>query len=164
MEGQLRSGLSLTAVVLALLAGVCVILFFTLSDVGKLKDVAAFAQSVVTAIAIVAGGIFAYHKLQVFRTFEPHLTISHKVSHRTIGDSYVHVDAVATLHNSSKVKIELRKGFLRLQQVAPVSDEEVETLYADVFIDGKYDDIQWPTRDEVTRVWEKDELGRVHTT
>ena len=154
----LRSGPLLTAVVLALLTGVCVVLFLALSDIGKLKDIAAFAQSVVTAIAIVVGGIFAYHKLQVFRTFEPHLTISHKVSHRTIGDSYVHIDAAATLHNSSKVKIELLKGFFRLQQVVPVSDAEVESLYAHLLGGQDYKDIQWPTLYEVQRAWDKDEL------
>ena len=46
------------------------------------KDLAAIIQSVVTVVAIVERGIFAYYKLQIFRVFEPHLSISHEFSHR----------------------------------------------------------------------------------
>ena len=104
------------------------------------------------------GGIFAYYKLQLFRDFKPHLTISHDISHRVLSDSYMHIGVTATLHNRSKVQIELRKGFSRLQGVAPVSDEEVESLYAGTFEDMEHDTLQWPTLDEVDRAWDEGEL------
>ena len=111
-------------------------------------------QAIATVVLICVGGIFAYRRLQLFRTFEPHLTISHNIRHRFIGDSYTHIDVTATLHNSSKVHLELREGFFLLQQISPVSDEQVEELYAGVFIDGEYDDIRWTVLDEVQRDWD----------
>ena len=123
-------------------------------------------QVIVTAIAIFMAAAFALFKLQIFRVFAPHLTISQKVSHRPIGESYVHIAASATLRNSSKVKIELRKGLFLLQQISPVDDQEVESLYAQVFVDKEIDDILWPTLYEVHRTWDKNALiiepGEIH--
>ena len=130
----------------------------TWTDAERGKDLTAIVQSVITVVAIVGGGVFAYYKLQIFRTFEPHLTISHEVSHRYIGDSYVHIAVTATLHNSSKVKMELRKGFFLLQQISPLSDEEVKSLHDQVFEDQEYQHIQWPTLEEVEREFGKGEL------
>ena len=123
-------------------------------------------QAMVTAIAIVVAAIFAIFKLQIFRDFAPHLTISQKVSHRAIGDSYIHIYVAATLENSSKVKIELKEGLFILQQIAPVKDEDIEALYAEIFVDKEAEDILWPTLDEVRRKWTKNTLiiepGEVH--
>ena len=121
-------------------------------------DSAKVVQALGTVVAIFSGGFFAYYKLQMFRDFEPHLTISHRVSHRPVGDSYVHIDVTAILHNSSKVQIEIRKGFFLLQQISPVSDESVESMYAQVFQDSTHDNLQWPTLDEITRAWSEAEL------
>ena len=128
-----------------------------LTDV-SFKDSATIVQAIGTIVAIATGGVFAFHRLQLFRTFEPHLTISHQVSYRPIGESYVHIAVTATLYNSSKVKIEIRKGFFLLQQIAPVSDEEVEYLYTQVFDDMEQNSIQWPTLDEFERDWDRGEL------
>ena len=130
----------------------------TWTDAERGKDLVAIIQSLVTVVAIVGGGIFAYYKLQIFRTFEPHLTISHEVSHRYIGDSYVHIAVTATLYNSSKVKMELRKGFFLLQQISPLSDEEVKSLQDQVFENQEFQHIQWPTLEEVEREFGKGEL------
>ena len=159
-KGQMQRVATMAGVVLALLAAVLVTLHFTLSDdyASRAGSLAGIVQSVVTVLAIMSGGAFAAYKWQVFRDFAPHLTISHRVSHRPIGDSYVHIDVTATLHNSSKVRIELHEGFFRLQQIAPVSDEEIEALYAQVFVDREHDYLRWPTGDEVVRTWDKDEL------
>ena len=157
-QNQLLRGVVLVVAVLGLLACVAFLLAFILPNVGRAKDISAIIQSSVAAAAIVTGGIFAYYKLQLFRDFKPHLTISHNISHRILSDSYMHIDVTATLHNRSKVQIELRKGFSRLQGVAPVSDDEVESLYAGTFEDMEHDTLQWPTLDEVDRVWEEGEL------
>ena len=119
---------------------------------------AAIVQTAITVFAIVAGGIFAYDKLQIFRDFEPHLTISHTISHRSIGDSYVHISVTADLNNSSRVKMEIREGLFRLQQIAPVSDAEIEGSYAQVFADREIEHLQWSTLDEVVLEWDQDEL------
>ena len=130
----------------------------TWTDAERGKDLAAIVQSIVTVVAIVGGGAFAYYKLQIFRVFEPHLTISHEVSHRYMGDSYVHIAVTATLHNSSRVKMELRKGFFLLQQLSPLRDEDIEPLYEQVFEDQDYEHIQWPTLEEVEREFGEGDL------
>lgn len=161
VRGQVQRGALIISVALGFLALVFAALHLTLpdsEDPSRAGYLAGIILSCVTALAIVAGGIFAAYKWQIFRDFEPHLTITHEVSHRPIGDSYVHIDVTATLHNSSRVKMEFLKGFVRLQRIAPVSDEEVESLYAQVFIDKVYDDLQWPVLDEVSLCWNKEEL------
>ena len=124
----------------------------------RAKDLVEIIQLFIVASAIVTGGFFALYKLQIFRDFEPHLTVSQEVSHRYVGDSYVHVETTATLHNSSRVKIEIREGLFRLQQIAPTSDEEVVELYAQVFMDEESKHLQWPTLEEVDRNWAANEL------
>ena len=115
-------------------------------------------QSIVTIAAVVLGGVWAYFKLHTFRDFEPHLTISQEVSHRSISDGYVHLFVQTTLRNSSKVRVEIREANFRLQRMGPLANEEVERLYAEVFIDRKEDSIQWTSYDEATRIWSKGEM------
>ena len=124
-------------------------------DVGRANALAGILQAVVTAAAVLVGGVYAAYKLQVFRDFAPHLSISHSVSHRPVGESYTHIAVTVSLYNSSKVKISLRDGFLRVQQIAPMADQEIERLYAQVFADNEEVDLQWPTLDEVQRTWSK---------
>ena len=123
-------------------------------------------QPFVTIIAIAVGGIVAIFKFQVFRDFEPHLTISHSISHRSISDSYVHIAVTAHLKNSSRVHLEMLKALFRLQHIAPASDEEVESLYAQVFVEKKHKEIQWPTIVEDHSSWQKAEFiiepGELH--
>ena len=128
------------------------------SGIGPIKDLAGIFQSAITVFAIVVGGVFAWFKLQAFRDFEPHLTISHEVHHRIISDSYVHIDVTATLHNSSRVKMDFREAFIRLQQISPTSDAEVESLYTSVFMNREYEDLQWPVLYEVPSTWDVNEL------
>ena len=122
-------------------------LFFT--DISRAKDVVGIFQSFVTGVAIAFGGLFAVFKLQVFRDFEPHLTISNSVSHRIVGTKHVHIAVIATLHNSSRVEVKPNKGIFRLQQVSPTSDKEIDKLQREVFEDQEYQYIQWPTIDEI---------------
>ena len=138
-----------------------VVVVLTLLAVGHLALDFALSgiQSAITSVAIVVGGAFALLKLQVFRTFEPHLTITQEVSHRPVGDSYVHVVVTATLHNSSRVRVDLREGLFRLQQIRPITDEEVERIYTEVFVDHAARHLQWPTLDEATRVWGKNDAS-----
>lgn len=124
----------------------------------EFKEVIDIIQSVVVVTAILVGGIFALFKLQAFRDFDPHLTISHKVSHRSVSDSYTHIDVTATLHNSSKVQIELNDGFFRLQKIAPMSDETVEKLYDEVFEKEEHEELRWEILDVVEPTWGKGEL------
>ena len=129
-----------------------------LSNLGRIAVVLGVIQSIATIVAIFLGGVWAYFKLQIFRDFEPHLTIVQAVSHRPISDGYLHLSVIATLHNSSKVKIEVREAAFRLQRIGPLADPEVEQLYAQVFIDNEESSIQWTSYDELERSWGKGEL------
>lgn len=119
----------------------------------SVKDRAGIIQGVVTALAIIFGGLLAAVKLELFRDFEPHLTITHEVSHRRVGDSYVHIAVKAALHNTSKVRVDIHSAIFRVHQVAPFTDAEVESLYIQVFEDRDYDELQWPTLDEIRPAW-----------
>ena len=131
-------------------------LFLPRSDV--FKDVSAVLQSFITALAIAAGGYFALFKLQVFRNLQPHLTIAHEVSHRIVSDSYAHISVTAVLRNSSRVKVDIEEGYFHLLQIAPATDEDIHSLYKQVFVDKKYEDIQWPVLDELKLSRSKGEL------
>ena len=124
----------------------------------RFKDEAQAVQALVTAVAIVVGGFFALRRFQAFRTFEPHLTITHEIAHRRVGSHYVHIAVTATLHNTSRVHVAPREGIFSLQQVSPVSDDDVERLYALASEDREQGSIGWPTIDEVVRTWDESEL------
>lgn len=131
-------------VILLLLAVLLPALALVLTDSSEARNLAAIVQASVTAFAILTGGFFAAYKLEVFRDFAPHLTITHDVSHRAVSDSYVHIAVSVTLHNSSRVKVDIGEGLFRLYQVAPLSDESVEQLYAEMFSSDEIPRANWP--------------------
>lgn len=120
-------------------------------------------ESVITIIAIVIAGIFAWRNGIIFRHRSPHINIAHDVTHRFISPSYTHLIVTATLHNRSRVKVEFRDGLFILQKIAPLNDDEVTQLYAQFSDDAVSasegaEDIQWETLDKLWIVWDKDEL------
>lgn len=118
--------------VLGSLAAFALTLHFALPDVNNVKNIAAIVQASTTALAVGIAGAFAGYKLRVFRDFQPHLTITQDISHRRIGDSYWHIAVTATMRNTSKVEVEIQKRIFRLQQISPISDDEVKELYTTV--------------------------------
>ena len=122
------------------------------------SDAARLFQGVGAFTAILAGGVLAYRRLQVFRTFEPHLTVTHDMSHRRIGDSFMHIAVTAHLSNNSKVKIELREAYFSIQMVSPLTDEEVVGIYVDTFVDKASPDIEWEMLERLERRWDQGEL------
>lgn len=129
-----------------------------LDDAGQAKDFAGTVQSWATVAALAVAGIFAVLRLEVFREFAPHVTITQAVSHRPISERYVHILVTATLHNRSKVRVDVQKGYFRLQAISPIPDEEVEALYADVYVNRVNRDFQWQTVDEAPREWSRNDL------
>ena len=111
-------------------------------------------QSAVTVLAILVGGAFALYKLELFREFEPHLTIDPKIKHRRIGPNYIHIDVTANLRNSSKVAVEIRKALYRIQVVAPVPDREIERVldeYSKNEVDRNY--LDWAMYSQTENRW-----------
>ena len=98
-------------------------------------------------------------KLRVFRDLKPHLTITQRVSHRRVGTKYVHLAVIASLHNSSKVAIEIRRSFSRLQAISPLTDKDIDQLYDDAFSDDDdYVSFWWPTLEAIKHPWNEGEL------
>lgn len=126
--------------------------------IADIADAARIIQTIAILVALCVGGVFAFQRLQIFRTFEPHLTISHEVAHRFVGDSYTHIDVTATLRNSSRVQVEILEGSFLIQRVSPESDEEIERLYAEVFIDQEQQEMQWAALDTLDLSWQRGEL------
>ena len=145
-------------VIMALCWAILVMLFFSFEEDSRLKDIVTIIQSGVTVVAIVAGGIIAAAKPELYRDFAPHLTIDHAVSHRRVGDSYVHIAVKATLHNSSRVKVELREGLVLVQQVSPILDEEVARLFAQWSEKDSPSNFQWQTLYANRLAWDENAL------
>lgn len=116
------------------------------------------AQGVATVIAIVLGGFFAWRRGFIFRHEQPHVTISHDVTHRRIGHGYIHIEVTATLHNSSRVKMEFRDGLFTVEQLAPLALNDAERLFEELFDRDLYESPKWDLLRERRLEWSKDEL------
>ncbi len=116
------------------------------------------AQGVATVIAIVLGGIFAWRRGFIFRYEQPHVTISHDVTHREISHGYVHIEITATLYNSSRVKMEFHDGLFTVEQLAPLSQKNAERLFEELFKKDLYEIPKWRLLRERRLEWGKDEL------
>ncbi len=150
--------IGLAAIIVAIAFAALSLGLFSDWNLGKADSIVAVVQGFATVVAIGLAGLFAYQKLNVFRTFYPHLTVSHKVTHRFVGESYVHISVTALLQNNSNVKVDIQEAFFWLQRIAPLADEDVEAYHAEVFAERKYASIRWPTLEEVHLNWQKNEV------
>ena len=128
------------------------------SVAGNIYLWARIAQAVATIIAIVLGGIFAWWRGFIFRHEQPHVTVSHDVTHRQIGHGYVHIEVTATLHNSSRVKVEFRDGLFAVEQLVPIAENMAERLFKEIFDKDLYESPEWVLLRERRLEWSKDEL------
>ena len=92
--------LGLMAIILAI--SMVVWLFFHVSgyNLGRTSIIVSVAQGIATVTAIGFGGLFAYQKLNIFRTFYTHLNTWHEISHRSVSNSYVHISVTVILQNN----------------------------------------------------------------
>ncbi len=122
------------------------------------KDLLPEAGAAATVVAVIVGGFVAWSNTQIFRAKAPHVVISHEISHRFVGAEYVHIFVTAILHNSSRVHVEFLDGFSKIQHIKPISDGDVEFLYAQVFVDKEFANLQWTDLDVLRHRWERDGL------
>ena len=157
-KAAIRKTILIAVIVLALIAA-AVYTASLIPGIAGLIDPARIVQAIVIAVATIMTAYIAQDRLQIFRTFEPHLTIEQQVSHRHIGESYIHIGVTAILRNSSKVKVEVRDALFHLYKIAPIQDDDIEKLYAEVFVDEDgFRDIQWDTLYEMSRTWVENEF------
>ena len=118
--------------------------------------------AVTTAIAIAAGIAIAWYKLDIFREFEPHLTIVQTVESRPLGSSYTLVVVTATLMNNSKVQVKPRLGYCRLSQTSPLEDIEIVALYQGALArnnPSELEQISWPELYEIRQSWQEGDIS-----
>lgn len=148
----------LISVVAAAVLLVVIVPLHWLPNTDATGNVVSAIQSFVAAVAIVIGAIFAYDRLQLFRTFYPHLTIEHTVFHRSLSESYIHIDVTVVMHNSSRVQVEIRESFALVQEVAPISNNEAGTLRDKAWAEEEDPTFLWPIVGRLTRKWDPNEL------
>ena len=165
MGNDLKGALSFIGIAIILVGGLWISGDVFELDTEALTNAAEFVVALATVAAIIIGGAFAWRNLWWLRTFQPHITISHAVTHRRIGTQYLHIAVVATLHNSSRVKVEIEEGFIQLLKVSPIEDDDVLALYAETFVvdaEGEAANqtryIPWPSLQTVRCATEADAL------
>ena len=156
-KAAIRKTILIAVSVLALIAA-AVYAASLIPGIAGLIDPARIVQAIVIAVATIMTAYIAQDRLQIFRTFEPHLTIEQQVSHRHIGESYIHIGVTAILRNSSKVKVEVRDAIFRLSKIAPIQDDDIEKLYTEAFVDNAYRYVQWELLYNAPRTWDENEL------
>lgn len=133
---------------------VAVVWGYVISNIGII-------QNVVNIAAVAVVGVAAWRNGIIFRHRSPHIDITHDITHRKISDSYTHIAVTATLYNSSRVKVEFLNGLFVAQELAPLSDEEVEGLYSDssnYISDERFGDFPWEALERLQYSWDKDDL------
>ena len=95
------------------------IFFANQSLLAPISDFAAIIQGVVVGL----GGLFAIFKIMELKYFEPHLTISNRITHRPVGSNLVHIGVVALLHNSSNNRVSVSEGICSIEEVNPAINQ-----------------------------------------
>ena len=127
------------------------------------KEVRDDLRHIATALAIAAGVSIAWYKLDIFREFEPHLSIEQTIESRRLGNSFRLIVATAILTNNSKVLVKPREGYCRLAQTAPLSDPSVVEIFTNSVLSGTeengFEQFGWPVLGEVKRTWPEGDVA-----
>ena len=127
------------------------------------KEVRDDLRHIATALAIAAGVSIAWYKLDIFREFEPHLSIEQTIESRQLGNSFRLIVATASLTNNSKVLVKPREGYCRLAQTAPLSDPSVVEIFTNSVRNGTeengFEQFGWPVLGEVKRTWPEGDIA-----
>ena len=156
-KAAIKKTILIAVIVLALIAA-AVYAASLIPGIAGILEPARIVQAVVIAVATIMTAYIAQDRLQIFRTFEPHLTIEQQVSHCHIGESYIHIGVTAILRNNSKVKVEVRDAIFRLSKIAPIQDDDLEKLYTEAFVDNAFRHIQWEVLYNAPRTWIENEF------
>ena len=120
-------------------------------------------RNIATALVIAGGVSVAWYKLDIFREFEPHLSIEQTIESRRLGNSFRLIVATAILTNNSKVLVKPRKGYCRLAQTAPLSDPTVVEIFTNAVRNGTeengFEQFGWPLLGEVKRTWPEGDIA-----
>ncbi len=85
-------------------------------------------SAVFISFSLCMGGFVAYRKLEIFRDFEPNITVSHRITHRPMGPGYRVLTVTADLRNDSKVSTSIQSGYFRIYWLAPYSAKNIDSI------------------------------------
>jgi len=115
--------------------------------------------SLLTALALIVGGIWSYLLFIRTRQKYPSANISQEITFKRITRDKVWLRITATLQNTGKVLLSLVYAETWVQQVRPI-DEEMQNKILDPqeSADTEQTEIQWPLLNEAKIKWAKKEL------
>ena len=123
----------------------------------SLGDFVSIGIDITQTLAIIIAAIWAYYRFGLFRENVPRGTIAHRITHRILTGSTIHISVTVVFTNTGRVSWVVDPadgdgGYTRIQVIKPITDEELEPLYNQVYY-GEVQDYQWPAIDE--RILEK---------
>ncbi len=157
MYRQVRFGTLLFLLSLIMAIGVANVVYWWVTGNWNHKGIISVIQQALAALTIVLVWFVVFAKWELDRHFEPHLTISHEISHRNIGSEYIHIAVKTRLHNSSKVRVDILEGLFKARLISPLPDEKIKAIYSKAFETSDQDDRRQPLG-QLTLVWKKDDF------
>lgn len=125
-------------------------------------DIGNKLRSALTALAILTAVSTAWFKLDAFRELEQHLSITQTITSWPAGPTAILIVVTTTLTNTSKVVVTPEKGYCRLAQTAPMTEEEVitaTTVPEDRPTNPNEEEMAWPILQEKQRTWPNRDLS-----
>ena len=86
-----------------------------------LKDWVDIAQSVVTIVAVIVGGIWTYDVFIKERRDYPHANIEHKITHLSLANKNWLLRVGLDLTNAGNSLMRIDESFIRIQQILPAA-------------------------------------------
>lgn len=107
----------------------------------QLKDIIDIAHNIIVILAIIAAGIWFYLKGQI----RPKIDIAHEIICQNIHKDNNLVNVVINIRNIGETPIEIINGIVRLQKIAPLSDDLKKDIDSGVdIIDKNFGIVLWP--------------------
>lgn len=107
----------------------------------RINSSANIAQSVLTAIAIIAAGVWFLMQ----REAAPKANIEHTVTHRQINNDWTWVRVSITISNPGKRLLDFESGIIRIQKILPL-DSKIRSIFErnESPISKKDYKVRWP--------------------
>ena len=87
------------------------------------------------------GAFLGYLRFGWFRVRKPHATISSHISHRSLGQGYIHLAVEDRITNSSKVVVKIRIGRVNVFQIGASDTNEMRDRIKEV---SEGVELDWP--------------------
>lgn len=137
-----------------------------------LKDIVTIIQLLITAIAIIVGGIWSYLLFVRKRQKYPRAKLEHHIAHWAVNSEVILVSIDITISNTSDVLLSLESGRIIVHQVLPPKNEFLQML-SEIKPQGsrRIEDVHWPSLFSYKEHWENrtveiepGELEQLHYT